>query len=698
MVKSFWVLVINMKLKGLLLMLLLSVSLMLSMFSFNSRTAGDAPTQLSILPKSIVNISITAGSTFTINCSVVDVSNLFTWQVKVYFNPAVLNCTDVYYPSDHIFAGKMFLPVTPVIDNDEGFFLFGCSLMGAETPFSGSGTLCQANFKVKAVGESYLNYSEPYGEDTFLLDSNLDIIFVEVTNGYFSNAPPPPPKQFSLTITTTIGGTTDPPPGTYTYDEGTVVSVLAIPNSGYKFENWVVDGVNSTLNPIEIIMDRNYTLLAVFSAVAPPPPPAATTISLVPKEIVDPTLVPSSVFSINISVAGAETLSLCMLNLSYNTGILSWISVEALKIQNVTPSVNAVLNDDEGYLWLSVDYPVPVEAIESTAILTVSFHVEDFGATVLDLHDTELLDAEGNPVSHEAIDGYFCSLIRDVAVSSVVVSRDWAYSGWEVNITVTVENLGNVSETFDVSVYYDDSFVGSASVIDLQPGAEANVIVTWNTTGVSQGNYTIKAEASEVPYEYNVTNNVLVDGSVWIMELRHDVAVTEISVSRDWIYEGWSVSVNFTIGNLGNYSETFDVRLFLLVFNETEGSWYNVSVLCSVHVTDLPPNEQMVFNYTLDSSGLKPCLHYKFMAEASEVPYEYNVTNNVLVGGEFVVRLMGDVNGDGKVCMLDIAIAQEAFGSYPGHPKWNPDADVNCDLTVNLRDIALIARNFGRSC
>jgi len=54
-----------------------------------------------------------------------------------------------------------------------------------------------------------------------------------------------------------------------------------------------------------------------------------------------------------------------------------------------------------------------------------------------------------------------------------------------------------------------------------------------------------------------------------------------------------------------------------------------------------------------------------------------------------------DINNDGVVDMLDISIAAYAFGSYPGHPRWNPLADVNHDNYVDMVDLSLIARHFG---
>jgi parallel beta-helix repeat protein len=65
-------------------------------------------------------------------------------------------------------------------------------------------------------------------------------------------------------------------------------------------------------------------------------------------------------------------------------------------------------------------------------------------------------------------------------------------------------------------------------------------------------------------------------------------------------------------------------------------------------------------------------------------------------GGDIIrVRMPGDINRDGKVDIKDVAIAAMAFGSYPGHPRWNSIADENEDGKIDMRDIAVICRNFG---
>ena len=69
---------------------------------------------------------------------------------------------------------------------------------------------------------------------------------------------------YKLTITTSTGGTTDPKPGIHTYANGTEVSATAIPDIGYSFDYWILDGELKTENPITITMDSNYTLQAYF--------------------------------------------------------------------------------------------------------------------------------------------------------------------------------------------------------------------------------------------------------------------------------------------------------------------------------------------------------------------------------------------------------------------------------------------------
>jgi hypothetical protein len=43
------------------------------------------------------------------------------------------------------------------------------------------------------------------------------------------------------------------------------------------------------------------------------------------------------------------------------------------------------------------------------------------------------------------------------------------------------------------------------------------------------------------------------------------------------------------------------------------------------------------------------------------------------------------------------ARAVKANGSYPDDPNWNPDADLDGDGKVDTRDIAIVAKQYGKT-
>ena len=57
--------------------------------------------------------------------------------------------------------------------------------------------------------------------------------------------------------------------------------------------------------------------------------------------------------------------------------------------------------------------------------------------------------------------------------------------------------------------------------------------------------------------------------------------------------------------------------------------------------------------------------------------------------------LVGDINGDGIVDVLDLTRASFAFGLFEGEPGYDPEADINADGIVDMRDIFLVAVNLG---
>jgi hypothetical protein len=108
--------------------------------------------------------------------------------------------------------------------------------------------------------------------------------------------------------------------------------------------------------------------------------------------------------------------------------------------------------------------------------------------------------------------------LHDVAVTNITVSSTYVKRGEPLYINVTIENQGNFTETFNVTVYADRitqdvHIVIGTQNLSLTNGTTATVTFVWNTTETPIGSYYISAEASVVQYEYDTADNVLIAGA-----------------------------------------------------------------------------------------------------------------------------------------------------------------------------------------
>jgi len=615
------------------------IPLIVSLVTLTIALAPSNPqTRLYVDPSSIIDTALVPGKNITIIVRVANVTDLYIWQVKLYFDPTLLSIAseNLWTPPGDIFSGKPRVGLSRELGPN--YVLCGDSLMGLATGVDGSAPLVGMNFSIIGTGSCALAFSRPLGADTFLWNSYLENIDSTLEDGFFSNRALPPPANIYV----------DPPkiiePALTPCKNFTVNVNIANATDVYSFEFKlgfdptileVLDAELGSFFPPTIVPLKEINNMAGYirfsASLVPPEPPRngsgtlaiiefhvkgmgacdlhlyetvlsdqtgqplphgtidgffnnalLTTLYVDPPSIIDPNLIPPATFTINITIASVENLYGYKFNLTYNTEVLTCLIVVINRVLNETNFTPRIIVDDEvGFVWVNVTYRSPAKPITTyppAALVTLTFQIDTMGCSVLDLHDTSLVDPVGNPIPHEVNDGTVCSLIRDVAIINVTRSVTEAYAGKVVKINVTAENKGNMSETFDVKAYYDDHLIGTLAVVDLAPKENVTKVFDWNTTGVPPcHNYTVKAEAVAVPDEIDLTNNIYIDGTVKI-------------------------------------------------------------------------------------------------------------------------KLPGDLNGDGKVDMLDIAIIAKAFGSWPGHPRWNPAADITEDGIVDMRDVGLAAKNFGITC
>jgi len=124
----------------------------------------------------------------------------------------------------------------------------------------------------------------------------------------------------------------------------------------------------------------------------------------------------------------------------------------------------------------------------------------DSAAEIVEINETNNWCTSPSTVTVQVHD---LEAIRQAANATSVQQGD------AVEINVTVANTGNLTETFDVAVYYDNTLLGTKTVSGLSPGAVTNVTFTWDTSGIPEGIYFIKAvvDPADLIDEFNETNN-----------------------------------------------------------------------------------------------------------------------------------------------------------------------------------------------
>jgi hypothetical protein len=185
-----------------------------------------------------------------------------------------------------------------------------------------------------------------------------------------------------------------------------------------------------------------------------------------------------------------------------------------------------------------------------------------------------------------------------------------------------------------------------------------------------------------------VTNSTL--WVKWVTKLeiiRNDeIAVTAVTPSKT-VFAGpantRTCAVNVTVENLGGYPETFNVTLYA-----------NSTVISTIVNVSLAKNtsEILLFSWNTTSFAYG---HYMISATATKVPYEINTKNNTCAGGTVTVTIIGDVNGDFKVNILDVVKITSIYGTKRGQSGFNPNCDLGDYGVINILDVVLCTSHYG---
>ena len=266
-------------------------------------------------------------------------------------------------------------------------------------------------------------------------------------------------------------------------------------------------------------------------------------------------------------------------------------------------------------------------------------------------------------------------------------ATDDPYQMPAASFSFTPENpSANEPVTFDATASYDlDGNIVSYTWDFGDENATTVTEPTINYTYLSNGNYTVILNVTDNDGLWSITSKTLV-----VYQVNHDLALVNIISNKTVVCESYGMNITVTVENQGDSTENFNVTVY---WNSTEIDTEEVT---------LTNGSSETITFYWNTSGLTEYQTYVISAYAHPVQGEIDTDDNEFIDGEVLISMVGDIAGlegfpDRKVDMRDIGTAAQAFGSYPGHERWNPIADINNDGKVDMKDIGLVAKEFGRT-
>ncbi len=322
----------------------------------------------------------------------------------------------------------------------------------------------------------------------------------------------------------------------------------------------------------------------------------------------------------------------------------------------------------------------------------------------------------GSPVDVKVGYGTHTVEVESVFYRSIYM---YTFDHWEGGSTSNPKTVGVYSDEM-LRAYYARERIGNTPPVASNPQISPINPVTTNALVVSYDYSDADGDPPAAPQirwfkddvlqsAYNdqdsLPSSATAAGDVWCFKLRpndgtelgdevtspsvtvealHDVAVTDLTLSKTIVGQGFNMTIDVTVANQGDFSETFGVWLSLHI-------WPNY-----VGQVTLNPGEAMVLTYTWNTTAYDYG-DYTISAFAEQVSGETDTDDNLLMDGVVLVTIPGDVDGDHDVDIFDMVAIQSAYNTHKGDTNYEPNYDIDGDGDVDIFDVVIAAGNYGQS-
>ncbi len=269
-------------------------------------------------------------------------------------------------------------------------------------------------------------------------------------------------------------------------------------------------------------------------------------------------------------------------------------------------------------------------------VLLMGTSLSMFNFTIAELDETKNIEPLGGS--------------PNIAILNVASLKNVVGQGYLTFIMVTVENQGDSTETFNVTAYYNET----AIYIHEQWPNSTQSQTFWSLGDVNKDGYIDDWDLALIVASYGWAGppgenpaDIDSNGIVNMVDI--------YTCSQNYGFDIWtSLGIpgqlqNQTIVTLPNGNST------TIIFR-----W--------------KPTSMVKGNYTISA----------------------NVPDNTFEDGIVYVGFQGDVDGNGKVDMVDLWLIARVYGRNLGDPRYEPNLDIDLNGKIDMIDLWTASGNYGK--